>query len=106
MSHFSASSHLEGKFFLLVEERLFPTLKLKIGLPGVGGAETSLLLCVGGAETSRNPPLLSGPLTLFEVGNAFTNSEVSLRLSLQSGSGKVSTLFLLQKPWLPSKGAS
>lgn len=37
------------------------------------------------------PPLLSEPLTLFATGNALTNSQVSLRLSLQSGSGKVST---------------
>jgi len=77
MSHFSASSHLEGKLFLGR-----PELKEKTGLPGVEGASNSLLCC----ETEW--PLLSAlPLG---TGNDLTNSEVSFRLSLQSGSGKSS----------------
>lgn len=81
MSHFSASSHLEGKLFL---ERFLPMLelKLKTGLPGVEGASSLLCCC----ETESLP---------LEVGNDLTNSEVSLRLSLQSGSEKVSANGLL-----------
>lgn len=81
-SHFSASSHFEGTFFL---EKL-PTLKLKTGLPGVGGA--SILLCM----TEFTPLLWDEMLLSFTAtGNDLTNSEVSLRLSLQSGSSNVST---------------
>lgn len=69
ITHFSASSHLEGKLFLAL-------VKLNTGLPGVEGPST--LLCAGS-------PLLSVPP--FEVGRDLTNSEVSLRLMLQSGSG-------------------
>lgn len=64
MSHFSASSHLEGKLFL---ENLPTLLKLKMGLPGVEGA--SSLLCVIEllpsllAETS-----LLSELPLFGIG--------------------------------------
>lgn len=77
ISHFSASSHLEGKLFLGR-----PELKVKTGLPGVEGASNSLLCC----ETEW--PLLSAlPLG---TGKDLTNSEVSFRLSLQSGSGKSS----------------
>jgi len=77
MSHFSASSHLEGKLFLGR-----PELKEKTGLPGVEGASNSLLCC----ETEW--PLLSAlPLG---TGRDLTNSEVSFRLSLQRGSGKSS----------------
>ena len=112
MSHFSASSHLEGKLFL---ERFLPMLvKLKTGLPGVEGA-SSLLCCVTKllpssllwAETSRKFLLSALP---FGTGNDFTNSEVSLRLSLQSGSGKESTkglsLLFPYKLMLPSIGGS
>lgn len=81
MSHFSASSHLEGKLFLGR-----PELKVKTGLPGVEGESSSLLCC----ETEW--PLLSAlPFGIGKgKGNDLTNSEVSLRLSLQSGSGKSS----------------
>nr|GMC77401.1 hypothetical protein Iba_chr03eCG10340 [Ipomoea batatas] len=90
-THFSASSHLEGKDFL---EKL-PTLKLKIGLPGVEGASTTPPLLV----TELSPPpfflwrtlLLSGPpLMAAAEGSDFTNSEVSFRLILQMGSGNES----------------
>jgi len=60
-----------------------PELKLKTGLPGVEGESTSLLCC----ETEC--PLFSA--LEFGIGNDLTNSEVSFKLSLQSGSGKVST---------------
>lgn len=94
MSHFSASSHLEGKLFL---GRLFlPTMeehgeeaKLKSGLPGIEGG-SSFLRCV---EES----LLNLVFSAFGFGNGkyLTNSVVSLRLSLQSGSMKSSTKGLL-----------
>lgn len=95
ISHFSASSHLEGKLFL---GRFLPTmleeeeeLKLKSGLPGVEGA-SSFLICV----TESLLSLLFSAL-VFETGKDLTNSEVSFRFSLQSGSMKSSTkgLFLL-----------
>jgi len=64
-THFSASSHLEGKLFL---ERLGTLLKPKMGLPGVEGACS--LLCVvellpspTWAETS-----LLSELPLFGIG--------------------------------------
>lgn len=79
MSHFSASSHLEGKLFLGR-----PELKVKTGLPGVEGESSSLLCC----ETEW--PLLSALPFGIGKGNDLTNSEVSFRLSLQSGSGKSS----------------
>lgn len=93
MSHFSASSHLEGKFFLESPE----LLKLKRGLPGVEGA-SSTLLC---ADEAPRKLLQLSAFPLFGTGKDLTNSEVSLRLSLQIGSGKSSAngLFLLLLLW-------
>lgn len=86
MSHFSASSHLEGKLFL---GRFLEELKLKSGLPGVEGGSSFLMFV-----TVSLLNLLFSAL-LFCVGKDLTNSDVSLRLRLHSGSMKSSTKGLL-----------
>jgi len=67
MSHFCASSHLEGKVFL---ERLATVLKLKMGLVAAGIEGGSSLLCV--VEQRPSPTLaetsLLSELPLFGIG--------------------------------------
>ena len=87
MIHLSASSHLEGTLLLVV--KLPALLKLKTGRPGVEGVASSTLdLAV---ELSLPLSLSFSLLRRAETeaaGNALTKSEVSRRLSLQSGSSR------------------